>query len=98
MIKLVSYAKHFRELEFLKASGASEVILCHEGLSRLGTLDLPSLQQLAICARDLGLLPVLEWDILMTNDQFAHAVSLLKDIDLGAFSAIRVQDPGALEY
>src|SRR4051812_28718605 len=98
MMKLVSYPRNLRELQLLKASGASsEVILCHQGLSRLGTLDLASLHDLAKSARDLDLRPVLEWDILMTSDPFAEAVSHLKQIDLSLFSAVRVQDPGALE-
>ncbi len=97
-MQLIAYARNPVELTKLKESGAAEVILCHQELSRLGTLDLNSLHQLAREARALGSRPVLEWDILMTQDRLSQATSVLSQIDLGLFGAIRVQDPGAFEF
>lgn len=97
-MKLVGYARNEAELIDLKDAKATEVLLGHLRLSRLGTLNSAQLHQLAKQARAYGLRVVLEWDILMRQPDFDRCVGLLREIDLSLFDAIRVQDPGALEY
>lgn len=97
-MKLVAYARDAAELASLRQMGAGEVLLSHEALSRLGSLGDSELHALAREARALDLRPVLDWDILMTAPAFEQAVGVLEKLDLSLFAAIRVQDPGALEY
>lgn len=97
-MKLIAYARDLQELNVLKNAGAAEVLLSHSQLSRLGKLTTPQLNQLASEARKLDLRPVLEWDILMTNEGFARAIETLNALEWASLSAVRVQDPGAFEW
>ena len=95
-MKLVSAANHLEELLLLEKNGVTEVLLELKDLSRFGVLTLAELHLLAETANKRGLKTVLVWDILMTNDRLVHAKEVLNKIDLSLFSAIRVQDSGAL--
>lgn len=101
-MKLISHAKNEKELSLLIQSGADEVLLGHQDLSRLGNLTTYALIELAKLAKGSGIRPVLEWDILMTEPQLEKATRLLNELlnepDMNLFSAIRVQDAGAFEY
>lgn len=96
-MRFLSYARTSEQLLAMRAAGLSEVILEHVDLGRLGTLDTPTLEKLALHARQLDLRPILEWDILMTTPSFEKALHTLSEIDLDLFEAVRVQDPGAYE-
>lgn len=48
--------------------------------------------------RESGIEPILEWDILMTQDKFEFALTELAKIDMDQFKSIRVQDPGAISH
>ncbi len=95
-MKITSQANSLHELQLLKGHGITDVLLGLRELSRFGNLDLRLLNEMAIQTRNLGMRPILEWDVLMTNDRMIHAKKTLALIDLGLFSAIRVQDSGAL--
>lgn len=97
-MKLISYASNLKELNQLKNAGVSEVLLCHSQLSRLGTLSTDLVNELAEEAWKLDLRPVLEWDILMTQESLNRSIDLLNAVKWDKLSAIRVQDPGAFEY
>ena len=81
-----------------KKAGFKEVILEPRELSRMGRLKLDELIRLARIAVKSGLSPILSWDILMTENIFQKVELYLKDVPLEIFSAIRVQDPGAVEF
>jgi putative protease len=96
-MKLTTYARSLHELSILKDQGFEEVILEPKSVSRFGKLTQQEVERLSTRAKELGLRVLLEWDILMTEDIFLekifHIKSLVKFVD-----AIRVQDPGALNW
>jgi len=75
-----------------------EILLEHQDLARVGGLDTPALIQAAEKARSYGLRVVLVWDILCDNTAIANCGSLLRQLDLSLFHAVRTQDPGAAWY
>ncbi len=96
-MKLTSYARTLHDLGSLRAQNFEEVILEPRTLARFGKLSASEFLSLAGRARELGLRVLLEWDILMTQDVFAQKVSEIEPY-LEASDAVRVQDPGALEW
>ena len=96
-MKLTSYAQSLHDLNILKDKGFEEVILEPKSLSRFGKLSSEEFITLSKRAKELGLRVLLEWDILMTEDVFALK---RKDIsELKNFAdAVRVQDPGAMNW
>ncbi len=94
-MKLVTYLRNEQELNLI--SGA-EVLLAPREISRNAFLQLDQVNSLAQACLSLSLRPILVWDILMTEGSFQKAIDSLKKIELKSFYAIRVQDPGALNY
>ena len=97
-MKFVIQMNEARDLENIINSEVQEVILASSELARFGELSLNEVQDIARRLTDCGKRPVLCFDILMTENVFAQKMSLLNTLDLSVFSAIRVQDPGALSY
>jgi len=93
-----TYIRSQIELEQIQQSSVNEVILEHKSLSRLGKLDTKTLITLLDAALSAGMSPVLQWDILSTEQTFQHSISLLNSLPLAKFYAIRVQDHGAAEW
>ncbi len=96
-MKLTSYARTLHDLGRLKDLGYDEVILEPKNLARFGKLTTNEFIAMATRSQELGLRVLLEWDILMTEDVFSSKldeVSLL----LSYSDALRVQDPGALNW
>lgn len=96
-MKQVSFARNLHDLNLIKDLGMTEVILGHRDFSRFGKLDDKTLPELAARARELGLVVVFEWDILMTENVFQKCIGNLPEF-LPLFDVLRVQDPGALEW
>jgi putative protease len=96
-MKLTSYARSVHDLSVMKNEGLTEVILEPKSLSRFGKLTNDEFMTFSQHARKLGLRVLLEWDILMTEDVFA---AKLTDVELllPYADAVRVQDPGALNW
>lgn len=97
-MKWVAYARSYEELDLLKEAGVSEVLLSHSQLSRLGNLNTLEINHLAKRAKSLDIRPVLEWDVLMTGQEFSRASQILGELEWESISAVRVQDPGAYEW
>lgn len=97
-MKLVSFIEQLPDLATLQKSGVEEVILSGQDFSRYGKIKTEDLNNWANEVSKLGMKPILEWDILMTENVFAQTVQELKKVDLDLFSSIRVQDPGAIHY
>lgn len=96
-MKLSTYAQNLHDLNILKDRGVEEVILEPKNLSRFGKLSVAEFISLSIRSKELGLRVLLEWDILMTEDVFAlkiEEITQLKEY----VDAIRVQDPGAMNW
>ena len=96
-MKLTSYARSLHELNILKDQGFEEVILEPKSLSRFGKLSHDEVESFSKRARELNLRVLLEWDILMTEDVFTSKLSDIKTLSKFA-DALRVQDPGALNW
>lgn len=96
-MRLIVYVEDMAQLGLAKEAGASEVILQPEILARFGALGRSEIERLAIEAAALNLRPLLEWDILMTEDELEKAAAFFGELDHALFAAVRVQDPGALE-
>ncbi len=95
---LNTYLENEKQVLPFKKAGFKEVILEPRELSRMGRLNREELIGLAKLSLESGLSPILSWDILMTESLFKKAEVYLKDLPLDIFSAIRVQDPGAVEF
>lgn len=96
-MRLITYVQDMKELGVAKEAGLEEVILQPRGLSRFGLLSVEEANKLAKEAKDLGIKPALEWDVLMSEGEMGEAISCLEALELEHFSSVRVQDPGALE-
>ena len=102
-MKPVYYLKSLEELNELKChieknSFMADVIVSPKDLSRLGELTIDETNILASFLFSRGVSVFLEWDILMTQENFSHCEEILAKIDLSKFSAVRVQDIGAYHY
>ena len=96
-MRLTTYALDLHELSVLKNLDYDEVILGPRTLSRFGTLSQDDFIKLSNRAKELGLRVLLEWDILMTEDIFVSKLPELTFL-IPFADAIRVQDPGALQW
>jgi putative protease len=96
-MKLTSYARSMHELNVMKDQGFEEVILEPKSLSRFGKLSSLEVESFSKRAKELGLRVLLEWDILMTEDVFTAKIPDIKAL-MGFADALRVQDPGALNW
>ncbi|HXH30189.1 MAG TPA: U32 family peptidase [Bacteriovoracaceae bacterium] len=92
-----TYAQNLHDLGVLKSEGFEEVILEHRSFSRFGQLSDEAFIEMATRAKELGLRVLLEWDILMTQTVFSQKVKAVSGF-LNLVDAVRVQDPGALEW
>ncbi|MBN20817.1 MAG: hypothetical protein CL678_05950 [Bdellovibrionaceae bacterium] len=97
-MKLVSYLEKKSDLEIFKENEIKEVLISPLYLTRMGKSSLEDTHFLAKEAKKTGLKTVLVWDIVMTEEDFQEAVFYFKKIDLSYFDAIRVQDPGAIQW
>lgn len=94
----VTYVSSQEDLCQASSAGFREVLIGHPRLSRFGGVQTELLLELLAAARSLDLRPILDWDVLMTQADFQAATTLLEQLPLEKFSAVRVQDPGALEW
>ena len=98
-MKRVTYLENEEQLNCCQREGIEEVILSPVMLSRFGSHDLEECYRLAKEARNKGLRPLLEWDILMSEKIFFQLKqTVLSSLQWQFFDAIRIQDKGALNY
>jgi putative protease len=97
-MKIVSYAQNFHQAQQLKDQGVSEVIIGSQQLSRFSTLSCEQTNELLKQCKSLGMKCVLDWDVLMTQNDFDTKTKALAGLDASLIDSIRVQDPGALNY
>jgi putative protease len=77
------------------AKQESDLILSTYELSKHGLFSLKDGLKLAL---DKNIKVILEWDILVTEDEFSLIDEVFSTLDFSQISAIRVQDVGALQY
>lgn len=97
-MKLITYLTKLEDLDYIVNSGVSEVILAPVLLSRFGNLSLTQTNEFAKKLISINIEPILEWDILMTQNVFQNVCEKLVDINLDLFKSIRVSDPGAINF
>lgn len=98
MTQFCTYVSHSSHLAHCQNTGINEVILEHQGLSRMGGLDTVSLLKLLDKFVGAGLTASLQWDLLQTETHFRQSIQILQELPLERFQAIRVQDLGAAEW
>ncbi len=75
-----------------------KVLIGTKDLSRFGTFESTDLLLMTKLSREKKLSPILVWDVLQTENRFSKNKEIFEKIKLDEFDAIRVQDPGVLEY
>lgn len=77
---------------------ASEVLLEHRDLARLGFLDTSSFCSMLGRCETQGLAPILVWDILADDEALEKGRAILSELPLDRIAAIRVTDPGIATF
>lgn len=95
-LKYTSYAQNIHELSRLKELKIDEVILSDKTFSRFS--ENFDFSILAIAAKELGFRVIFEWDVLIVEQDFSLICREFNKIDPNLYDAIRVQDPGVLEF
>jgi putative protease len=93
-----TYAQSVRDINLIKESNLKEVILSNKNLSRYASNNNEKLLELCKLAKELELKVILEWDILIVENDFEESTKSFKTIPSDLYDVIRVQDPGVLEY
>ncbi|MFA6238685.1 MAG: U32 family peptidase [Bacteriovorax sp.] len=99
----VTYIESLSEMETLLAKpmiekNQLEIIVGTTELSRYSKTSTDEMLTILALARKNDLLVTLEWDALNQEDKFQNACRIIERLPLHDFSAIRVQDPGAVEF
>lgn len=105
-MKFVTYAENCEQLKKINEVITSlninlqslEVIVGTSLLSRFSENSLTALMEMISYNQTLKLPLLLEWDILAQENRFKKSTEELAKLPLHEFSAIRLQDPGAVNY
>jgi len=97
-MRLVSYIENSNQIQSLIDAGVNEVIIGPSTLSRFGKFSNNEACEIAKVLREAGIRVVLEWDILMTENVFNMTIKTFEFLDMSLFDAIRIQDPGAVNF
>ena len=97
-MKLTSFASSISEIDLLKESCVSEVILSTKVFSRFGKLEIEKAIELADYAHSQNMKSIFEWDILHTQDILELNINMFSKLPISKFDYIRVQDSGVLEF
>lgn len=96
-MKLVTSINSVSDLETLRSESCPDVLIGTRELSRYGQLNASEARDLAALAVAYGFRPILDWDILLTENQFRPAVDFYHREFKGIFPLVRVSDPGVLQ-
>jgi putative protease len=97
-MKWVAPLKKLEDQGYYASHSIQEVILSPQGLSRFGNLSIDQINHWSYKALEYSLRPLLQWDSLMTEEDFQKSLELWKKIDLSHFHGVRVQDAGAVHF
>ena len=97
-MRYTTYAQSLRDLSVIKNSSVSEAIVSFKGLSRFSKNSFEDFKSICYRAKELGLKVILEWDILVLEEDFEITSRLFESIPKELYDSVRVQDPGVLEY
>lgn len=97
-MKLTTYITNELEIPALLKAKIDEAIIAPALTSRVGKLSLKEANLLGLALKKNNIKAILEWDVLVTENDFQTQLQRIKDIDLTLFKEIRVSDPGILNY
>ncbi len=97
-MNFVTFCETEQELLNAKKHGVDELILEHQNLSRFGKLSTQQINDFARRCTESGIRPILQWDLLKTENDFAQMGSIIKEVELELFYAVRAQDMGVVQY
>ena len=97
-MKITTYLNKASDLSEFSKDPRSDGSLGAKELSRTGELTVLDLNSWPNKCWGHGIRPILEWDVLMTENNFKKCTQYLEHIHLNHFFAARVQDLGAINY
>ncbi|NOT77876.1 MAG: hypothetical protein HOP07_02595 [Bacteriovoracaceae bacterium] len=105
-MKFVTYAENSEQLKKIHKEASSlnidlnklEVIVGTNSLSRFSENSFSDLMEMISLNQTLKLPLLLEWDILAQENRFKNSTEELLKLPLHEFIAIRLQDPGAVNF
>ena len=97
-MKWVLSVQHAGDAGVALASPCDEIVLGCRDFSRFGQLDWQTCISLARQAKQNSKKAIFAWDVLMTERQLDCLSGKLENADTECFSAVRVQDLGALSW
>lgn len=105
-MRFVTYAENIAQLKSLAClvenkridTSELEVIVGTSAISRYSKNTVVDLEDMIAQNQKYKLPLVLEWDILQQESLFQRNARLVSGLPLKAFKAIRLQDPGAINY
>ncbi len=98
-MNLVAYLNDEFTLSKFEKYCIQDAIICHNRLSTLGGWSSKKVNNVAKECKDKNINPILDWDLLMTQEDFDKTVNVIsKKIDLSNFYAVRVKDVGGFYY
>lgn len=101
-MKNIFYIESVEQFKIMISNAAvfmpSEIILGCTELSRYTKTTSAELLEILALGQKHNILCVLEWDALNMESRFQETLKFVERLPLHDFSAIRVQDPGAVEY
>ena len=86
------------DFEICLNEALEEIIFEHHSLSCLGELDTKSVLEMLGHWKKAGRKALLQWDLIHDEAAFQEATSVLKELPLEEFYAVRVQDLGAANW
>lgn len=96
-MKLVTYIEELNDIKLFEHKNV-ELIFATKELSRLGKNLISETASFLKVAKEENIDLVFEWDILMTQSDFESRLNDLMSVEINDFKAIRLQDPGAVNY
>ena len=100
-MKIITYIENQIELNqliALKSKSEIQVIVGTSELSRFSKNTIEEMLALTQVLKKNNFQVVLEWDALNQEEKFNESCKVIDHLPMHEFTAIRVQDPGAVEY
>lgn len=97
-MNFASFVENIHEIKTLKETGFTELILAPSSLSRYGKAQDSELQTIIDEAKENDLQVFLELDRILVGSELDLFLQHWQSLNLKNFDAVRVLDPGLLEY
>jgi U32 family peptidase len=98
MLTRVACIQHLSDITLAKSFGVEEIILSPVEISRTGSIPLSKISVFCEEALKNHLKVSVDWDILMTENEFLKQQKIISELPFKYISALRVQDVGAINW